>query len=551
MASVGGAASTNCSNGGIVVNACGVDNLLLLCSDELPSGSILANKGVTHLISFEENADSPIRFPSDDLPCTYLNLAWPNGRGGVAASDDNLRAAVGETAEKAKCADNGSHVSESLVSQLTRAASLLGEVIDHYSGADIGCAGREDVARPKYDTEPGESSDEEGGGVRLRVRVTRTSDEKWGVKWHKNIFKQSQRLVVDEVAEGSVLADWNAHQSPCRQVGYGDRLLRINGVRMDELSASVISAKMRAELQRESMSALFWRPGTGEPEIKEPTAVPSQASAASSSGGPRRSTWLLSASSPVGGVAAAAAVAAVYASQQESESKPSPGELFRETYKTLAVCAELPSARVDAVTAALDTMGERTHGGATITLGSPPCSAPVPTTVVDDSTREGGNSGEVGGSTTVAPRWNYSCRKCNTVLFHDLHIMPHAAAGVTKHSRAWGWRSKNSAADAEGFGEGEGEGEAGEEADTAVDVCTSVFIEPMKWMADIASESGKLACGNPRCRQKLGGFSWHGMACNCGQWQCPAFQIHKARLDCLPARHELRGSSAPTAVPRS
>ena len=30
------------------------------------------------------------------------------------------------------------------------------------------------------------------------------------------------------------------------------------------------------------------------------------------------------------------------------------------------------------------------------------------------------------------------------------------------------------------------------------------------------AEVGKLACGNPSCRQKLGGFSWHGLPCSCG-----------------------------------
>ena len=58
-----------------------------------------------------------------------------------------------------------------------------------------------------YDVEPGDSSDEEGGsseGIRLRVRLRR-QDDKWGIKWHKQMFKSSHRLVVDEIGRSSSL----------------------------------------------------------------------------------------------------------------------------------------------------------------------------------------------------------------------------------------------------------------------------------------------------------------------------------------------------------
>lgn len=84
-----------------------------------------------------------------------------------------------------------------------------------------------------------------------------------GIKWHKQIFKtsatlpspsihmlyiymiyvRSQRLVVDEIALGSPLDRWNAGQPEGLQVGrhrasrhgqvrYGDRLERLNGIRV-------------------------------------------------------------------------------------------------------------------------------------------------------------------------------------------------------------------------------------------------------------------------------------------------------------------------------
>jgi len=100
-----------------------------------------------------------------------------------------------------------------------------------------------------YDVEPGDSSDEEGGsseGIRLRVRLRR-QDDKWGIKWHKQMFKSSHRLVVDEIAAGSPIDQWNLSQPEGLQVKYGDRLERINGIRVQSSPAEV-AGKFRAEL---------------------------------------------------------------------------------------------------------------------------------------------------------------------------------------------------------------------------------------------------------------------------------------------------------------
>jgi len=121
------------------------------------------------------------------------------------------------------------------------------------------------------------------------------------------------------------------------------------------------------------------------------------------------------------------------------------------------------------------------------------------------------------------PSFVYQCRKCGVGLFHDLNILPHSTDGVQRRSRAW-------------------------MPTDGSDPCTSVFVEPMSWMGNLEGQTGKLLCGNQRCRQKLGAFSWHGLPCSCGQWQSPAFQIHGSRLDCMPAGRRVVRGPAPTAV---
>lgn len=65
----------------------------------------------------------------------------------------------------------------------------------------------QEAASQSYDVDPGESSDEGGSeGIRLRVRLQRSSEDKWGIKWHKQMFKSSHRLVVDEIVWSASMA---------------------------------------------------------------------------------------------------------------------------------------------------------------------------------------------------------------------------------------------------------------------------------------------------------------------------------------------------------
>ncbi|XP_078739989.1 dual specificity protein phosphatase 12 [Lampetra fluviatilis] len=61
--------------------------------------------------------------------------------------------------------------------------------------------------------------------------------------------------------------------------------------------------------------------------------------------------------------------------------------------------------------------------------------------------------------------------------------------------------------------------------------CTSLFVEPIRWMeaALVGVLEAPLQC--PKCVCKVGAFSWRGERCSCGQWVTPSFQIHRSRVD--------------------
>ncbi|KCV71961.1 hypothetical protein H696_01370 [Fonticula alba] len=68
-------------------------------------------------------------------------------------------------------------------------------------------------------------------------------------------------------------------------------------------------------------------------------------------------------------------------------------------------------------------------------------------------------------------------------------------------------------------------------------LCSSFFVEPMEWMLDVTGDpsamQGKIACPNAKCQTKLGGFSWIGHQCPCGDWVAPAFMLNRSKVDCV------------------
>ena len=110
--------------------------------------------------------------------------------------------------------------------------------------------------------------------------------------------------------------------------------------------------------------------------------------------------------------------------------------------------------------------------------------------------------GEVQGGAEGA--WLARCRKCRALLC--------TAAHEVAHEQGKGWKGKKQG-----------------QTDQPVE-CTSIFVEPMRWMADdIATRAGVVSCHS--CGARLGDFDWAGLTCSCGAWVTPAFQLRRAKVD--------------------
>ncbi|KAK6942160.1 hypothetical protein RJ641_027537 [Dillenia turbinata] len=105
----------------------------------------------------------------------------------------------------------------------------------------------------------------------------------------------------------------------------------------------------------------------------------------------------------------------------------------------------------------------------------------------------------------------YRCRKCRRVVALQENVLEHVPGeGETDfdwHKR----RGGNPFNKSDDFG------------------CSSVFVEPLKWMTAEGGLEGKLSCAH--CEARLGYFNWSGIQCSCGSWITPAFQLHKSRVD--------------------
>lgn len=104
----------------------------------------------------------------------------------------------------------------------------------------------------------------------------------------------------------------------------------------------------------------------------------------------------------------------------------------------------------------------------------------------------------------------YSCRMCGQALFKPEHIRDHDNMdGGQSYTFEGKVRDNIAGADID---------------------CRSFFIEHLKWMSLPEGEiEGKLTC--PKCKGKLGSWSWRGVQCACGRWCTPAFRIMSDRVD--------------------
>ncbi|GAU45840.1 hypothetical protein TSUD_175390 [Trifolium subterraneum] len=113
--------------------------------------------------------------------------------------------------------------------------------------------------------------------------------------------------------------------------------------------------------------------------------------------------------------------------------------------------------------------------------------------------------------TTTKTQLIYRCKKCRRIVASEENIVSHER-GKGESSFKWNKRS------------------SGENGKQPVD-CTSIFVEPMKWMQAVqeGEVEDKLMCMG--CKARLGYFNWAGMQCSCGAWINPAFQLQKSKLD--------------------
>lgn len=111
------------------------------------------------------------------------------------------------------------------------------------------------------------------------------------------------------------------------------------------------------------------------------------------------------------------------------------------------------------------------------------------------------------------PQVIYRCKKCRRIVAARENLVPHEAG---KGELCFKWQKRS--------GDSQKKGEEPVE-------CTSIFVEPMKWMESVQEGhvEEKLLCTG--CKGRLGYFNWAGMQCSCGAWVNPAFQLHKSRLD--------------------
>ncbi|KAL3682065.1 hypothetical protein R1sor_000087 [Riccia sorocarpa] len=106
----------------------------------------------------------------------------------------------------------------------------------------------------------------------------------------------------------------------------------------------------------------------------------------------------------------------------------------------------------------------------------------------------------------------YRCRKCRRLVASESNVVTHNL-GLGESS----FKTKRKA--------------SGRCDDYGEPKCSSIFVEPMKWMTAVVQGDveGKLLCAT--CEARLGNFNWAGLQCSCGAWVNPAFQLHKSRMD--------------------
>lgn len=119
---------------------------------------------------------------------------------------------------------------------------------------------------------------------------------------------------------------------------------------------------------------------------------------------------------------------------------------------------------------------------------------------------------DVSLSKETTPARTYRCKKCRRVIALQGNVVDHVPG---EGEMAFEWHKRKS----------------GNPFNKPDEECSSVFVEPLKWMRTVeeGAMEGKLLCAH--CEARLGYFNWSGIQCSCGSWITPAFQLHKSRVD--------------------
>ncbi|KAG9446784.1 hypothetical protein H6P81_012912 [Aristolochia fimbriata] len=114
-------------------------------------------------------------------------------------------------------------------------------------------------------------------------------------------------------------------------------------------------------------------------------------------------------------------------------------------------------------------------------------------------------------NTETQPQKVFRCKRCRRIVATQDYVVPHEQG---QGEKCFEWKKRDGALEADKKPE-----------------CSSIFVEPLKWMEAVqeGTVEDKLQCIG--CKARLGSFSWAGMQCSCGTWVNPAFQLHKSRID--------------------
>ncbi|EME31288.1 protein-tyrosine phosphatase [Galdieria sulphuraria] len=103
----------------------------------------------------------------------------------------------------------------------------------------------------------------------------------------------------------------------------------------------------------------------------------------------------------------------------------------------------------------------------------------------------------------------YTCRRCSFVLFRDVDLIEHKE-----------YKAQTRLV----------EGQIEEKGSAENPSCSALFLQQVPWSQDLSNDEGKLSC--PKCKCRIGSYTWFGEKCSCGNWVTPSLKIPKRRVDC-------------------